>query len=102
MLFCHFLDKTLPKNDMMLKISYLIFLLDAPFHIIYGKKNICIIYVYIIHMYINIFNGGSGYFALAVGSLSDGSSAKHSAIFFKMPKANHIKIIYLENILVAV
>ena len=53
-------------------------------------------------MYINIFNGGSGYFALAVGSLSDGSSAKHSAIFFKMSKANHIKIIYLENILVAV
>lgn len=30
---------------------------------------------------------------LAVGSVSDGSSAKHSIIFLKMPKASHIKII---------
>ena len=42
-------------------------------------------------MYIK--NGGSGCFVLAVGSASDGSSAKHSAIFLKMLKVNHIKIV---------
>ena len=53
-------------------------------------------------IYIYKKNGGSGYFALAADSLSDRSSAKRSAIFLKMPNVNHIKIIYLETILVAV
>ena len=48
-------------------------------------------YIKIIYVYKK--NGGSGCFALAVGSASDGNSAKHCAIFSKMPKANHIKIL---------
>ena len=40
-----FLRQTLPKNDMMLKIFYLIFLLDAPFYMIYGKKDPDLLYI---------------------------------------------------------
>ena len=45
------------------------------------------------HTYIYIYIVGSSCFVLAVGSASDGSSAKHSTIFLEMPKANHIKIV---------
>ena len=46
-----------------------------------------------IYIYIYIYNGRSGCFVLTGGSASDGSNAKRSAIFFKMSKANHTKIV---------
>lgn len=55
-----------------------------------------------IHRYIKK-KGGSCCFVLGIGSASNGSSAKLSAIFLKMPKPNHIKVVrYLESILVVV
>ena len=62
-------------------------------YIIYGKKRHGFTAYPLFDLLLRYINGGSGCFVLAVVPVLDGSIKKCSAIFSKMPKANHIKIV---------
>ena len=85
--FCHVLVKTCQKFHFRCAKFLKNARFPLPFHIIYGKKGprffVCSLFGLLLRCFC---------FVCVVISASDGSNAKRSAKFFKMAKANHIKI----------